>query len=569
MLRALTLALLLTATARAQDVAGTWSGPLEFPGGTLELVFHLVPDGDGYTATADSPVQNAFGIPASASLDGDQITITIDAVGATFVGTREGDALVGTFTQGFNEMPARLVRQPGEAEPDDGLAELIGDWEGVLMGALPVVVRLTPGESADVLNATLDSPSQDSFGNPSTGARLEDGTLVIEFPGLGGRFEGEVQGDTISGTWSQGQDLPLVLTRSTGETTGSNAAPVSRPQTDDVPSRREEDLSVDSAPGIRLAGTLTLPEGAGPFPAVVLVSGSGPQDRDATIFGHKPFALWADRLADAGIATYRFDDRGTAQSTGDWASASIREFSADAAASVRALLAREDISAVGVMGHSEGGYVAPRVARMVQEAAFVVLLAGPGVPGHEVYAEQHRLLAMAGGMAEAPARLYSEIIAALVSPYAEPVASNDRRQRGEAAARAVLADADPDLVQELTGGLDPQSTFDTILNFVSTPGVGSFIGWDPRQDLEDLSIPALAVFTEYDLQVPPAQSEPAMTRALAASGSPAHAVVTFEGLNHLFQPTTTGRPEEYGEIETTVSEEVLDFVADWIAGVTN
>ena len=342
-----------------------------------------------------------------------------------------------------------------------------------------------------------------------------------------------------------------------------------RPQTPEAPfPYREEALSVEAAPGVTLAGTLTLPEGDGPFTAVVLVSGSGPQDRDETILGHRPFAVWADRLARAGVAVYRFDDRGTAQSTGDWNASTIADFSTDAAAAVRALLARPEIDRVGVMGHSEGGYVAPRVARLVPETAFVVLLAGPGVHGGDVYVEQHRLLAEAQGTPPEVAALYSEVVRATVEPFTTPSERPlaERRAAGEAAGRARLAAAPEALRNALLGGQDPGPTLVSLLDFVSTPGIGSFLAFDPQAEVEALAVPALAVYGERDLQVPPAQSAPAMEAALAASSSPEHAVVVFDGLNHLFQPTQSGRVEEYGEIETTVSEEVLSFVTRWIVG---
>ncbi len=575
--RLLLLLLALVASgASAQDFSGTWSGALSTPNGAVTLVLNITPEAEGgYAATADSPDQGVTGLTATVTASGDEITVAVGAVGARFVGALEGDVLTGTFSQGGGSLPLVLTRSaaPEDAElrASGDLAALVGDWEGTLGGALPLVLHFTPGSSPDTLAATLDSPSQEAFGIPTAGAWMQAGRLYVSLPAISGRYSAEIRGDSLVGTWDQGMGQPLVLTRAAAGASGArgDVRGPNRPQTPVGPfPYREEELSVVVTPEVTLAGTLTLPEGPGPFRAVVLVSGSGPQDRDETILDHKAFALWADRLARAGVATYRFDDRGTAESTGDWANSTIADFSADAAAAVLALTARADIASVGVMGHSEGGYVAPRVASMLPETAFVVLLAGPGVHGREVYVEQQRTIAVSQGTPPAVAALYSEVVRELVGPYTStdtPLAQ--RRARGIEAARARL-DAAPEATRLLLlQGQDPTDTFDTILDFLSTPGIGSFIAHDPTPDLRALRIPALALFGGTDLQVTPAQSVAPMEAALAASQSPMHAVVTFDGLNHLFQPSATGRVEEYGRIETTVEEEVLDFVTQWIAGL--
>lgn len=566
------LLLLASGAAHAQGIDGTWVGSLDTPVGSLTFVLHVTPEADGYTVTADSPDQGATGIEGAVEASGDAWVFTFPSVRATYTATVEDDALTGTFQQGGAELPLTLSKTGGVRPPAPaaGLGALVGDWNGVLMDALPVVFHLSPGTHPDTLRATLDSPSQDAFGIPTAGAWMEGERLVLEVPAVNGRLEADVRGDTLSGTWTQGQPLPLVLVRASGDVGQAPEAP-NRPQTPagSFP-YTEESLRVESAPGVTLAGTLTIPEGDGPFTAVVLVSGSGPQDRDETILGHKAFAVWADRLSRAGVAVYRFDDRGTAESTGDWASATIEDFSTDTAASVRALLARDDIDRVGIMGHSEGGYVAPHVAQMLPETAFVVLLAGPGVVGSEVYVEQQRLISSAQGIPMELATLYSETVRGLISPYTtlDPDQTDEqRRVAGERAARAVL-DAAPEATRSaLLGGESPDATFARLLDFVSTPGIGSFLAFDPREDLEALSIPALAIFGGLDLQVPPAQSARPLAEALAESDSPSYAVVTFDGLNHLFQPTETGRIEEYGRIETTVSEEVLSLVTRWVVAL--
>lgn len=582
---ALLAALLFCLPATAQDLAGTWVGTLDTPGGSLTLVLNLTPEASGgYAASVDSPDQGVSGLAAQAVTAGDSLTVTIARVGARYTAAHEDGLLTGTFTQGGGAYPLRLRRTggvrpaPGAAAPEGlpdasgALAPLVGTWSGRLggtaMGSIPLVLRLAAGAHPDTLAATLDSPDQGSYGIPTAGAWMAGGRLVVGIPVIGGSFEAEVRGDTLDGTWNQGGAQPLVLVR--GEASGeTGAAPRQRPQDPRDPRPyREEELRVDSEPGVTLAGTLTLPEGPGPFPAVVLVSGSGPQDRNSEILGHRPFAVWADRLARAGVASYRFDDRGTAESTGDWAAGSIAAFTLDAASGVRALLARGDISGVGVMGHSEGGFVAPEVARAEPRTAFVVMLAGPGVSGLDVYVEQQRLISAARGIPEDVAVFYSEVVRALVAPYATGAAPDSvRRARGREAARARLAAGPADLRERLLGGQSPEPTFTEILDFVAVPGIGSFMAHDPRESVEALQIPALAVFGELDLQVPPEQSARPLAEALGRSESPNASVVTFAGLNHLLQPAETGRIEEYATIGTTVDEGVLSLVTRWIAGL--
>ncbi|HIG74447.1 MAG TPA: alpha/beta fold hydrolase [Bacteroidetes bacterium] len=455
-------------------------------------------------------------------------------------------------------------------------AEPVGLWVGPLNtpgGTLTMVFRVSPGP--DGLAATMEVVEQQT-GALAVDVSASGDSLQFAFAPARIEIAGVVSGDTFTGTFTQGGDLPLVLTRQSADPeaalSGDAVEPPNRPQTPQPPfPYREETVRVESEPGVTIEGTLTLPEGDGPFPAAVLIPGSGPQDRDWDIADHQIAVVWADWLARAGIASYRFDERGVGASTGDWASAGIPDFALDAGAAVQHLSTRSDIASVGVVGHSEGGYIAPRVATTIPDVAFVVTLAGPGVLGAEVYAEQHRLLAMAEGLAEAPAGLYSEMVAALVAPYADPERADDdtRRAEGLAAARAVLDAADDALRFAYTRGQDVTPTMNAILDFVATPAIGSFLVFDPRPDLEALAVPTLAVFAERDLQVPPAQSAGAVRDALAASRAPSHAVLTFANLNHLFQPTQTGAIAEYAQIETTVNEEVLEAVTRWIAAQTD
>jgi dipeptidyl aminopeptidase/acylaminoacyl peptidase len=273
---------------------------------------------------------------------------------------------------------------PGAAqEPDD---VLVGRWEGSLdtgAGQLPIVFNITRGEDGS-LTATMDSPAQGAFGIPVTAVSLEGSAVSLEVAAVAGGYAGTLSedGSSIAGTWSQGPaSLPLDVTRSDGD--GAASVP-DRPQEPALPLPYpwEEVRVPNPAAGVELAGTLTLPQGPGPFPGVVLVSGSGPQDRDEALMGHRPFYVLSDHLTRQGIAVLRYDDRGVGESTGSFAAATSEDFTADALAAVSFLRDHPRVSpdAVGIVGHSEGGLIAPMAAIRSDEVAFIVMMPGPWAP---------------------------------------------------------------------------------------------------------------------------------------------------------------------------------------------
>ena len=337
-----------------------------------------------------------------------------------------------------------------------------------------------------------------------------------------------------------------------------------RPQTPTPPfpyAVEQVSFTNPAAPDVTLAGTLTIPEGPGPHPVVVLISGSGPQDRDETIFAHKPFAVLADHLSRKGVAVLRYDDRGVAASTGDFAQATSREFASDAWSAVEFLRTRSDIDAkrIGLIGHSEGGIVGPAVAaEHPKQIAFVVMLAGPGVPGHEIIREQLGLIMKASGAddeAIARERGFSERM------YVALLASEPGQAR--AALEPVL--------KEWYEGLDPaekqgigdfEQAVDDRVKPLDTPWMRYFLAYDPAPTLKKLKMPVLAINGDLDLQVAPDQNMPAIQKALAKNEQAEF--VRLPGLNHLFQPATTGSPNEYGSIETTLDPAMLEVVSKWV-----
>lgn len=436
-----------------------------------------------------------------------------------------------------------LVARPAHAQTAEG------DWRGALaVGQRTLRLEVSFKRGPDgALVGQLVSLDQGAQPLPLTEARLVDGTLSFTVPTVRGRFAGtwDAARGGWSGVWTQGGALPLVLTP-------GKYPPPGRPQEPRPPFPYESrPVAFDGgAPGVRLAGTLTVPPGRGPFAAVVLITGSGPQDRDETLLGHKPFLVLADALTRRGIAVLRYDDRGTAQSTGLFRTALERDFAADAAAALDWLRRQPRISPgrVGLVGHSEGGLIAPQVAAEREEAAFVVLLAGPGAPGVEVMKVQRRAALKAAGLPQAAIEASAAVgdavdAAALAAPTTEAARTE---------ARKVL----------VASGL-PAPVIDAQLGVYASPWYRDFLAYDPRPALRALRVPVLAVNGSVDVQVVASQNLPAIREALAAN--PRATVLELPGLNHLFQTSATGEVAEYGRLEETMSPKALSVIVDWIA----
>jgi pimeloyl-ACP methyl ester carboxylesterase len=340
---------------------------------------------------------------------------------------------------------------------------------------------------------------------------------------------------------------------------------------------------------IRLAGTLTLPPGGGPFPAVLLITGSGAQNRDEEIFGHKPFLVIADHLTRAGIAVLRVDDRGVGGSSGDNDSSTDDDFANDALAGVRYLAAQPEIARgrIGLLGHSEGGIVAPLAATRSPEVSFLVLLAGTGVPGAEIVMSQTEwLLRRAHAAAEVRRRrldLERRILDAVRAeaidfpgppgPQGRPSLPSLPAATDRPAAAALRAKLRPLLQEGLDDALPEEraalgdaadSFVENSLQTLTSAWFRSFIRYDPRPALRHVHVPVLALGGDRDFQVPAGENLRAIGSALDEAGDKDVTVRLMPGLNHLFQHAATGGMEEYGAIAETLSPEVLDIITHWI-----
>jgi hypothetical protein len=428
---------------------------------------------------------------------------------------------------------------------------VVGDWHGTLASPtaeLRLGLEITAKPDGGYAGRMI-SPDQSPAWLPLDNITMQGGRLVIAGSRVAGRFEGQWDAEHQAwvGQWTQGYVMPLVLLKGKTE-------PRLRPQTPKTPfPYRAEDVSFDSAPGVRLAGTLTLPEGRGPFPAAVLITGSGAQDRDESIMGHKPFMVLADALTRRGIAVLRDDDRGSGKSTGDFAKATAVDFAADAEAAMAYLRGRPEIDGkrIGLIGHSEGGIIAPLVAVEDPRVAFVVMLAGPGVPSRELMAAQREAVARTAG-------LPPEAIAgneATMGRVEKALAEAKDLEQGQADAAKVL----------IATGMPAEAAAGTARQLGSA-WYKWFIAYDPRPTLAKVRAPVLALGGDRDVQVVARQNLPAIREAL--KDNPDATVVELPGLNHLFQTAASGGPSEYARIEETMAPAALDAIANWVVDHT-
>jgi hypothetical protein len=432
-----------------------------------------------------------------------------------------------------------------------------GVWQGTLhVGAVSLRAVFHITSSPTGLTSTFDSPDQGATGLPTTSTTLTGDTLTIDAKILQGGFTGTVSADhnTITGTWTQaGNSLPLTLTHVT------NSAEIAAPRRPQNPTPPFPYQSVDvtyanPAGNDTLAATLTLPPGVGPFPAVLLIPGSGPHDRDEAIFGHKPFLVLADYLTRHGIIVLRADDRGVGHSTGNLATATTADLATDAEAGLTFLRSRPEVDPhrIGLIGHSEGGIIAPMIAARNKSVAFIVLLAGPGVPGSQLLPEQARLLALASGMS-------SDAAAKVATDETQLINLTLQAEKNPQDAAAL----DQQLRTQFATIL-PAARIDATVKVFTSPWFRFFLAYDPTTALSHVTCPVLALDGSKDVQVSAAQNLPAIRAALTAAGNTHFEAIELPGLNHLFQPATTGSPAEYAQIETTIAPEVLAKVAAWI-----
>lgn len=421
-------------------------------------------------------------------------------------------------------------------------ADMTGNWLGTISaGAAELRLAFHIESKNGELTGTMDSLDQGANGIALGIVKMEGATVLIPVPSVRGVVEGKLSedGNEINGNWLQGAaNVPLVLKRV------KEIPKAARPQEPVKPYPYDEtEVSYDSLEaGVRIAGTLTTPRNRKPAPAVLLITGSGAQDRNESLMQHKPFLVLSDYLTRRGIAVLRVDDRGIGGSTGKAAESTSLSFVKDVLAGVSFLKSRPEVDGtqIGLLGHSEGGLIAPMAAAQSKDVRFIVLLAGPGVTGDKIILEQSALISRAMNLSEGAIQAARE--------QQERVFEILRTEPDETKAR--------EKIQAIAGAAGAKQAV--------TPWFRTFIKLDPAEYLKQVTCPVLAINGSLDLQVAPKQNLPAIEKALKEGGNKDFTVKEMPQLNHLLQTAKTGVPSEYGKIEETMSPVALDLIATWI-----
>ncbi len=436
--------------------------------------------------------------------------------------------------------------------------DIIGSWMGTLsFGNTEVRIAYTiEADPNGTLSAFLHSVDEAVYNIGVDEVLFEDNQLTLVCEAALSTYKGRlIKGRSsvlFDGHWLQsGLTLELDL-RPVAEVPRPN-----RPQDPQPPFPYEQqEVVFENIPaGIQLAGTLTIPEGTGPFPVMVTISGSGPQDRNSNIFEHKPFWVIADYLARSGIAVLRYDDRGVGNSTNSKTEATSADLAGDVIAAVTFLLDHPDIdpNRIGLIGHSEGGLIAPMVATEIEDIALIVLLAGPGVPGSEILLVQTADILRSRGASEQAIENNSiylnRVFEILEDNTDDEIAKEKIRQT----------------YIQIYGQGPSQELLDAEAQAWTSPWMRFFILYDPGPTLAQVTCPVLALFCELDIQVDPNENLPVMEYILSRAGHTDYLVHELPQLNHLFQTTETGAVEEYAQIEETFAPAALDFIGAWIS----
>lgn len=432
-----------------------------------------------------------------------------------------------------------------------------GMWSGQLEAGpqkLRLVVNIT--KSASGYEGTMDSPDQGAKGIPLSSVTYQSADLMFAIQPLGVVYKGTVSGTQIVGTFTQsGVSFPLIFTR--------GGVVVNRPQEPKPPyPYQSENITFSSqSPNVRLAGTLTVPQQIqGKCAAVILVSGSGPQNRDGEIFNHKPFLVIADYLTRNGIAVLRYDDRGVGGSNGASPALTTDDFVRDAHGAFDFLLSRKEIdpARIGIIGHSEGGTIAFIAAAQNPKIAFLVSLAGMAIRGDSLMIEQNRDLLITQGLqagaVEPYCRALGKVFEVVKKESPEYIVQNKERILSDILSEKDMAAVPDPLKQNLTA----------VLTTSSTPWMKNLLSLDPTRYIKQVKCRVLALNGTRDLQVNAASNLAAIEAALKAGGNKHSLIRKYDGLNHLFQHATTGLPAEYGQIEETIAPVVLEEIKTWI-----
>jgi len=430
-----------------------------------------------------------------------------------------------------------------------------GNWLGKI-DSLRIVFRITQDEDGS-FTAFLDSPDQETFDIPVNEVVFVKGRIRLELRPLQITYEGNlVETSRIKGEWKQGgSSMPLILER-----VDKVPQPPRRPQTPvkPYPYNEEEVVYENKNAEVKLAGTLTLPCSNGPFPAVLLVAGSGPMDRDETVFNHKPFMVLADYLTCRGFAVLRADKRGVGKSTGVYGQATKEDFSSDVLTGVQYLKSRKDVNPrfIGLIGHSAGGEISAVVASQSRDVAFIVMMSGVGIKGYDNTVLQDVMTAKEKGATE------EEL--ALIRSWCERFYAVPLQEKDDAVARRMMEQLYENRTDEENRAFRFLKGWTLEIDNALSPYMRYSLAFNPVPFLKKVKCPVLAINGDRDTQVPSKENLQSIEEALRAGGNHSFKVKELPDINHMFQSVKPGGVTDYSKIEETMSPVVLKLVADWL-----
>ena len=448
--------------------------------------------------------------------------------------------------------------------------KFIGIWEGKINAgvSLRIVFNFMQDSRGDFYS-TMKSPDQSPVELKADRTFLNNDSVFTEIEKFKVSFSGKLINDsTIDGTFTQGVDIPLKLKKV--EKISDALPKTEKPQTPKPPfNYKSEVVQYSNADkSISFGGTVTIPNGNGPFPAILLITGSGAQNRDEEILGHKPFAVLADFLTKKGFIVLRVDDRGVGKTTGDANNATSVDFAKDVNTSLDYLKARKetDVKKIGLMGHSEGGMIAPMVATQRNDINFIVLLAGPGVKIIDLMTGQNIAFLNSAGISKKAQYAYGGLYKRLATAIAFEKDSISGNHSTNKIINNWLKKTDTTLLRELslTSKEQQHNQFAAFSKIMRLPWFKYFLSYNPEPALKKLKCKVLALNGDKDIQVISKQNLSGIRRALLKSKSPKYDVMEMPGLNHLFQTCKTCTVQEYGELEETFSPKALEVIGDWL-----
>jgi dienelactone hydrolase len=445
-------------------------------------------------------------------------------------------------------------------------AAFAGDWQGkIITFNLRIVFHISQKDGKFI--ATADSPDQGAKGIPCDQVSVNGDAITISMSAIGGNYIGTLSPDkkTITGKWNQGGgsfDLTL----------GKEGMPAEKPkpQTPQPPfNYKSEEVEYDNEDkSVHFGATLTYPSSGNNFPAAILISGSGQQDRDASIMGHKPFAVLADRLTKLGFAVLRVDDRGIGKTTGEVKKATSADFAKDVATGIEYLKSRKEIDSnkIGLIGHSEGGLIASVVGASRKDIDFIILLAGPGIKGADLLAEQGEVVLLKSGVAEEVVKAYMPLYKKFIKYSVEETEADSLNKRIMSAYEEWRKTIKPEYIEQLGFGskAEQNAILENMATEFSYPWMKYFLRSDASVFLSQVSAKVLALNGEKDIQVLPVSNTKAIQTALKKSQSPLYEVKILPGLNHLFQKCDHCSIVEYSSLDETFSETAITEITSWL-----